>query len=128
MNVLLDTCAFIWLAMPQGKLSTAAIQVINDPGNRLFLSDVSQWEITLKHSSGKLPLPAMPRDWVPLQLQFHQVERWPLDLDAIYRSGELPRVHLDPFDRLLAAQAMEAGMTLLSPDTPLSLLGASRLW
>jgi PIN domain nuclease of toxin-antitoxin system len=40
----------------------------------------------------------------------------------------LPRVHADPFDRLLAAQAMEHGMTILSPDTPLSLLGASRIW
>jgi PIN domain nuclease of toxin-antitoxin system len=128
MNVLLDTCAFIWLAMPQGKLSAAATQAINDPSNRLFLSDVSVWEITLKHSSGKLPLPASPREWLPLQVQFYQLERWPLDQDAIYRSGELPRVHLDPFDRLLAAQAMESGMTLLSPDAPLSLLGASRLW
>ncbi len=128
MNVLLDTCAFIWLAMPQGRLSTAATQVINDPDNRLFLSDVSLWEITLRHSSGKLPLPASPRDWTPLQMQFYQVERWPLAQDAIYRSGELPRVHLDPFDRLLAAQAIESGMTLLSPHAPLSLLGASRLW
>jgi PIN domain nuclease of toxin-antitoxin system len=128
MNVLLDTCSFLWLAMPQGRLSAAAIQAINDPGNRLFLSDVSLWEITLKHSSGKLPLPAIPREWAPLQMKFHQLERWPLNQDAIYRSGELPRVHLDPFDRLLAAQAMESGMTLLSPDAPLSLLGASRLW
>lgn len=128
MNVLLDTCAFIWLTMPQGRLSTTATNVINDPGNRLFLSDVSLWEVTLKHSSGKLPLPASPREWAPLQMQFHRLERWPLEADAIYRSGELPRVHLDPFDRLLAAQAIESGMTLLSPDAPLSLLGASRLW
>jgi len=128
MNVLLDTCAFIWLAMPQGRLSKSATQVINDPSNRLFLSDVSLWEITLKHSLGKLPLPANPREWAPRQMQFHQLERWPLETDAIYRSGELPRVHLDPFDRLLAAQAMEAGMTLLSPDVPLSRLGAARVW
>lgn len=128
MNVLLDTCTFIWLAMPQSKLSPLAIQIINDPANKLFLSDVSIWEVSLKHSAGKLPLPDVPRKWVPGQTQFHQIEGFQLDQDAIYRSGELPLVHCDPFDRLLAAQAIESGMTILSPDTPLSLLGASRVW
>jgi PIN domain nuclease of toxin-antitoxin system len=51
-----------------------------------------------------------------------------LESEAIYRSGELPRVHPDPFDRLIAAQAIMHGMTILSPNTPLSLLGASRMW
>ena len=46
---------------------------------------------------------------------------------AIYRS-ELPRVHNDPFDRLLAAQALEEELTILSPDKPFALLGASMLW
>jgi len=47
---------------------------------------------------------------------------------AIFRSGELPRVHNDPFDRLLAAQALEEDLTILSPDKPFALLGAPRLW
>lgn len=50
---------------------------------------------------------------------------------GLYRSGDLDMVpdgHDDPFDRLLAAQAIESGSTLLSPDSPLSLLGAARLW
>ncbi|MFN0077440.1 MAG: type II toxin-antitoxin system VapC family toxin [Prosthecobacter sp.] len=128
MNVLLDTCTFIWLAMPQGKLSAAATQIINDPANRLYLSDVSVWEVCLKHSVGKLDLPDTPRTWVPQQMKFFQVESLHLDQDSIYRSGELPKVHPDPFDRLLAAQAIESGMTVLSPDTPLSSLGASRIW
>jgi len=40
----------------------------------------------------------------------------------------LPRVHPAPFDHLIAAQAIMHGMTILSPDTPFSLLGASRMW
>jgi len=128
MNLLLDTCAFLWLALPQGKLSTVAARLLDDPSSCLFLSDVSIWEISLKHSTGKLPLPDLPRQWMPTRLKFFQVQTLALTHDAIYRSGELPRVHCDPFDRLLAAQAMEAGMTILSPDTPLSLLGASRVW
>jgi PIN domain nuclease of toxin-antitoxin system len=46
----------------------------------------------------------------------------------IYRSGKLPDVHRDPFDRLIAAHAMQAGCTVISPDPQLGLLGASRLW
>ena len=82
----------------------------------------------MKHSLGKLELPEIPRLWVPQQTDFFRIERLPLEQEEIFRSGELPRVHADPFDRLLAAQAMENGMTILSPDTPLSLLGASRIW
>ena len=128
MKNLLDTCAFLWLAMPQGRLSPVATQIINDPASNLFLSDVSIWEVALKYSSGKLDLPAAPRDWIPQQVEFHQLQRLTLGTGAIYRSGELPRLHADPFDRLLAAQAIEEGMSLLSPDTPISLLGASRIW
>jgi PIN domain nuclease of toxin-antitoxin system len=128
MNVMLDTCAFIWLAMPQGKIPSPASKLIDDPANRLFLSDVSIWEVSMKHSSGKLALPDSPRVWVPQQTKFFRLERLPLEPEEIYRSGELPRGHADPFDRLLAAQAIENGMTILSPDAPLSSLGASRVW
>lgn len=128
MNLLLDTCTFLWLALPQGRLSAEATRLIDEESNTLFFSDVSVWEICLKVSSGKLPLPGAPRSWLRSRLAFFQVKRLPLEHNAIFRSGELPGLHSDPFDRLLAAQAIECGMTLLSPDTPLSLLGASRVW
>ena len=128
MRFLLDTWTFIWLAMPQDKLSPLACELLDEAGHEWFLSDVSQWEVVMKHSSGKLPLPGDAREWLPSQLEFHRLERLRLESEAIYRSGELPRVHPDPFDRLIAAQAITHGMTILSPNTPLSLLGASRMW
>ncbi len=128
MNLLLDTCAFLWFALSPDKLSAAATRLLNDPANRLYFSDASLWEIALKHSSGKLPLPAEPCEWLPSRLAFFQAESLSLNQAAIYLSGELPRVHSDPFDRLLVAQSLEAGMPLLSPDLPLSLLGAARRW
>ena len=128
MKVLLDTCAFLWLALEPERLSMTAAGVINNPANELHLSDVSVLEIVLKHSAGKLPLPDEPRVWLPSRRAFFGLQSLRLNEPAIFRAGDLPRIHPDPFDRLLAAQALEAGFTMLSPDAPLSALGAARVW
>lgn len=128
MRYLLDTCALLWLAQQPAMISATAAELLNDANNELFVSDVTLWEITFKHAAGRLPLPEAPRKWLPRKLARHQLQALPLEHDAIYLSGELPRSHSDPFDRLLAAQAIDAGMTILSPDKPLSRLGASRQW
>ncbi len=128
MKYLLDTCTFLWMTQQPALLSPDAVSRLNDSASELYVSDVSLWEITLKHSTGKLPLPEAPRTWIPKKLAYHQFKTLALEQAAIFLSGELPRVHTDPFDRLIAAQAIDAGMTLLSPDLPLSLLGASRVW
>jgi len=110
------------------RLSSPAASVINDSRTELYVSVVSIWEVVMKHSAGKLPLPGSPRLWVAEKLRYHDVQVLELTPSAIFTSGELPRIHHDPFDRLLAAQAIEEGLTILSPDIPISLLGASRMW
>lgn len=128
MKVLLDTCVFLWLALEPRRLSSAACEIVNTASNELFLSDVSVLEIVLKHTSGKLPLPEIPRSWIPSRRTFFGLKPLGVDESAIFRAGDLPFVHTDPFDRLLAAQAIESGLSILSPDTPLSTLGSARLW
>ena len=128
MKLLLDTCTFLWLAQQPDKISSTASDLIDDPTNDLLLSEVSLLEIVMKHSAGKLPLPDVPRKWISTKLNYHQIVNLPLLAEVMFRSGELPRVHPDPFDRLLAAQAIEDGLTLVSPDKPFSDLGASRVW
>ena len=128
MNLLLDTCAFLWLAASPSKLSSPAEAAINDLSNQLYLSDVSIWEIVLKHAAGKLPLPEAPRTWIPKQTTFFQIGRQTIDPESLYRSGELPWGHRDPFDRLLAAQAIAHGLTIVTPDLPLNQLGARTCW
>jgi len=128
MNLLLDTCTFIWLAGSPGKLSAPAQQAIEDEFNTLFLSDVSIWEITMKYALGKLPLPDPPRAWVPAQAAFFQLRRLSLETEPLYLSSELPMVHRDPFDRLLAAQAQSASMSVLTPDSPFRDLGTQVIW
>ncbi len=128
MKIILDTCCFLWLAFDKDKLSQAATSIINDESNELFLSDVSLWEITLKNSAGKLPLPTHPSEWLRSRRKFFGARALPIHETAILLTTNLPLIHTDPFDRLIAAQAIENDLTILSPDKPLSLLGAKRIW
>ena len=78
MRLLLDTCTFLWLAAEPSKLSSTAALTLDDVANELFLSDASVWEIALKYKAGKLPLPNVPRQWVPAELLFHGVQSIPV--------------------------------------------------
>jgi len=127
-KILLDTCAFLWLAAEPARLSTAAADAIDDESNERFLSDVTLWEVILKHSVGKLSLPEPPRDWFPKQTAFFDLQPLAIDAEAIFRSGELPDVHRDPFDRLLAAQAIGGSFRFVTVDNVFDDLGVDRLW
>jgi PIN domain nuclease of toxin-antitoxin system len=128
MRALLDTCTFLWLALDPKRISKLATELINDESVELMLSQVSVMEIVMKFRTGKLPLPEAPHLWIPTRREFFKLEDAPLSETIILRSGQLPDVHNDPFDRLIAAHAIESSATLLSPDSPLSSLGASRIW
>ena len=71
MRILLDTCEFLWLVSGDDKLSPKITAAVRDADNEVFLSAVSFWEISLKHSLGKLPLPQPPAEFVPLQREKH---------------------------------------------------------
>jgi PIN domain nuclease of toxin-antitoxin system len=128
MNVLLDTCTFLWLTREPHMISELAREVLDDPTTILNMSHASVLEMVVKHRARKLTFPQPPEKWIPSRRAYFQIKDLPLDELLIYRSGKLPDVHRDPFDRLIAAHAMQSGCTVISPHTPLSLLGASRLW
>ena len=127
-DLLLDTCTFLWLAADPKRISAVARNALDDERNTLFLSDVSVWEIVLKHRAGKLPLPQAPREWVPAQSAFFQLRRAAIEREAIFLTADLPASHRDPFDRLLAAQARSLAMSVVTPDAPFRQLGANVIW
>lgn len=128
MKLLLDTCSFLWLAGDPSKISASAAAAINDPTNAVFLSDVSLLEIVLKHSAGKLSLPDSPRIWVAQQIVFFRIASVAISQEVILRSGELPRAHVDPFDRLIAAEVLCNGFDLVTPDPAFAHFGVVTLW
>ncbi len=128
-SYLLDTCTFLWLTLEPEKLSNHAAILCRDPGNVLFLSAVSVWETELKHRLGRLELGGHdPREFVRTERTNHEVHQLPFNEDAALRHGELPFHHKDPFDRMLVCQAIEHGLTLLTPDPKLAAYAATVVW
>ena len=101
------------------RFKKEVVDVLEDPEHELFLSAASSWEIAIKHSIGKLPLPIPPADYVLSRLSDGDV----LTLDVSHRHAlevaRLPKHHRDPFDRILIAQARLEGLTLLTADRAL---------
>lgn len=117
MNILLDTCTFLWLVSDGPELSQNARRLFVDPANDVYLSVASAWEIIVKHNLGKLPLPELPHDFIKNNRVRHRIETLPLDEAAVLQLSRLPEYHKDPFDRILICQAIAGGMAILTPDT-----------
>ena len=128
MTLLLDTCTFIWLCSEPEKLSNSATIVLDKPSNDRALSLASVWEITLKYHSGKLPLPEQPDRWVEEQLRLQDIDVLPLQRTTLYRAGTLPPIHKDPFDRVIAADALQRDLRIVSPDMPFRAYGCAVIW
>ena len=128
MNLLLDTCTFLWMVTGDDALSRAARDAIRDPDNAVYLSPVSAWEIAVKHGLGRLELATPPDVFVPRARDLHGIEELPLTEQAVLYLPRLPAAHRDPFDRMLVCQSHAGGHTLLSPDTLLSAYPVRLLW
>ena len=116
MKLLLDTECWLWSLREPERLNRRAQEAINDPASELFLSAASIWEITIKCQIGKLPLPKPPEVYVPEFLHLQHVEVLLITPSHIYRTRQLPLLHRDPFDRLLVAQTLTEGITLMTAD------------
>lgn len=128
MNLLLDTCTFLWIAQGSAELSQRARDLFADPANDAYLSVVSAWEICVKNAAGRLPLPR-PVDRYVLQLrESHGIESLALDEEAILQLTKLPGHHRDPFDRMLVCQAVVHGLTILTPDPLITQYPARIAW
>ena len=128
MRLLLDTHTLLWLLSGAPELSIGAREVIFDARNEKWLSIVSLWEITIKVGVGKLRLREPLADFL-VQVETNQMIRLlPIQSAHLLRLESLPLHHRDPFDRLMAAQALSEGCTLVSIDSILDAYGVTRLW
>jgi len=121
-KLLLDTCGLLWALHEPKKLSAQARKALMAPENRIYVSAVSFWEISLKASIGKLALErVVPQDF-PGMVAAEGWEMLPLQADTAASFHNLPKVetHKDPFDRMLIHIAMDEGYHLVSKDAAFS--------
>jgi PIN domain nuclease of toxin-antitoxin system len=126
--LLLDTCTFLWIVEGGQKLSPQARAACRDPGNEVLLSAVSAWEITQKHMLGRLPLPEPPEQFVVRYREGHDFTSLPLEETAVFHLFRLPRLHRDPFDRMLICQAIADGLAIVTPDPQIAQYPVRVLW
>ena len=115
MKLLLDTHVLLWAAGAPERLSPGARKLLEDPRNELLFSAASIWEIAIKSSLGRDDFRADPRVVRRALLDRGYVELPITSQHAVSIDG-LPPLHKDSFDRILIAQALQEGITLVTTD------------
>jgi PIN domain nuclease of toxin-antitoxin system len=128
MKLLLDTHALLWAQLAPQRLSKRVAPLLADGRNTIFVSAASAWEIATKVRLGKLPFAEV------FEQEFLQIPQrtgyvlLPIDPETALRSGRLVGEHGDPFDRMIAAQALELDIEVISSDAKLDQFGVRRIW
>lgn len=124
MSFLIDTQAFLWFEKGDKQLSEKAKSILDNDDNLVCISPATYWEISIKLSLGKLKL----------HTSFEKLyktggyKRLPIDLDHFLQLQKLPFHHRDPFDRIIAAQAIIEQLELISSDEIFDKYGVKRIW
>lgn len=128
MRLLLDTSTLLWFWLGGRTLSKPVKDAITDCNHLIYVSPISAMEIATKHRVGKLPGAENVLATFDEALQADGFLSLPLLNVHARLAGSLPGEHRDPFDRMLAAQAILEDLMLVSSDTAFDALGARRLW
>jgi PIN domain nuclease of toxin-antitoxin system len=128
MRLLLDTHTFLWAAADDRRLSAAARAAIESPDHDLLLSAASAAEISIKVARGRLELPDGPEAYVASRVAVFGMSTLAIDARHALRSGQLPPIHWDPWDRLLVAQAQLEGIPLLTGDRTIAQYDVETIW
>lgn len=128
MSLLLDTQALLWFLLDDPRMSTTARDAIVDHPEPVLVSPGSLWEIAIKISLGKYQLPMPYVEFWDQQLAANEFHLLPIAVAHTARVTSLPFHHRDPFDRLLIAQALEEGISIVGSDRAFDAYGVSRIW
>jgi PIN domain nuclease of toxin-antitoxin system len=116
MNLLLDTHIWIWSVLEPQRLSRRVARTLTNPGNQLWLSSISVWELLLLHRKQRIELEEEVGSWVRKTLDALQVNEAPLTIDVALEVLALDLPHGDPADHFLVATAKVLGLTLVTAD------------
>ena len=115
MKILLDTHIFVWWSSQSAKLPSSIFSLLRRTDTELFVSVISLWEIQIKNQLGKLELSQSLEEIYENQSK-NEITFLPVTPDHNFHLNDLPLHHKDPFDRMLIAQALVEGLTMMSVD------------
>ena len=122
-TILLDTHVWLWMVNSPERLSAHAKRHILRECNERLLSAASAWEISIKFSRGKLPLPEPPGTFIPRLLNLTKTSSLAIQPNHAMQVANLPYHHRDPFDRMLIAQALVENIPIVTSDVWFSKYG-----
>ena len=125
---LLDTCSLLWWWSNPASLSKRALALLKDPQNTFLVSAASAWEVATKFRIGKFPKGSRVIDEWEMRLLEDGFQELPIGVRHALKAGTLPGEHRDPFDRMIAAQALLASIPVVTSDPEIAGLGAAILW
>jgi PIN domain nuclease of toxin-antitoxin system len=128
MRLLIDTHALLWFCEGKSLLSVTARKLIEDQRNERFVSHATAWEIAIKLSLGKLHIGPGYETIFPGVLDANGLRLLPPSIEHYKALISMPRLHGDPFDRLLIAQAFVEDLTVLTNDGAFPQYGVRVLW
>jgi PIN domain nuclease of toxin-antitoxin system len=127
-KLLLDTHVLAWAMLEPGKLSAPAKAALDDDANTVLVSVASAWEIAIKVGLGKWPEATPFLSKFENEVEEAGLEILPISVAHVRCAGLMQSPHRDPFDRLLAAQAIIEGLTVVTVDEVVAQLGVRVLW
>ena len=110
------------------NLSERCRGILLDGANDVVLSVASSYEIAYKAGQGRLALPDTPAEYIRSRLAANGFSSLPIELGHALRAASLPRIHGDPFDRMLVAQAQVEGIPILTADPVISRYDVETIW
>lgn len=128
MNILLDTCTYIWFSTEPEKLSKKAVELIGDKHNTFFLSAISLWEINVKIKIGKLHAQGQLEKLTGSQEYADIFKPIGFSVDDASQITKITLHHKDPFDLMLICQAMTHSLAILTPDPHIKRYKLETLW
>jgi PIN domain nuclease of toxin-antitoxin system len=125
---LLDTNALFWWLIDEAQLSPKAGAAISARDNEVHVSVASAWKMAIKVGLGKWPEAATSPDDFEGLARAESFRLLPISIAHVRNVGVMRTAHRDPFDKLLAAQCMLEGLTIVTPDAAFASLGVPCLW
>lgn len=115
---IIDTHIFLWLVFDPDKINTEKLKILKNPKNKIYISSIAFWEISLKYNLGKLELQGLTPEELPKAAKMMGIEVMEIDKEIMASFYKLPKLatHKDPFDRIIIWKCINDNFILISQD------------